>query len=301
MSDRNRGHSPIRRDDERKKRDIPRRERSRSRSPHRHSRSGESRTESKRNTEADGIEQRSQERQQRSHEKSESGIHRSHHRRSQEQKASEQVFCDSSPHLTSSKHEAPSADGATEGGINDRETATKPSQNFALSGKLTAETNTYRGVVIMYSEPPEAKIPKTRWRLYPFKENESLSTLYIHRQSAYLVGRDRRVVDIPIDHPSCSKQHAALQYRLVQYEKEDGSVGRRVRPYIIDLNSTNGTYVNNQRIESARYVELKEKDVLKFGFSSREYVMLHENSKDEEQADSGSESVLPPNASATDE
>ena len=28
---------------------------------------------------------------------------------------------------------------------------------------------------------------------------------------------------------------------------------------MIDLNSTNGTYVNNQRIESARYFELKEK------------------------------------------
>ena len=31
------------------------------------------------------------------------------------------------------------------------------------------------------------------------------------------------------------------------------------RPYVIDLESTNGTYVNNQRIESARYYELKEK------------------------------------------
>ena len=31
------------------------------------------------------------------------------------------------------------------------------------------------------------------------------------------------------------------------------------RPYIIDLESTNGTYVNNKRIDAARYVELKEK------------------------------------------
>ena len=31
------------------------------------------------------------------------------------------------------------------------------------------------------------------------------------------------------------------------------------RPYVIDLESTNGTYVNNQRIEPARYYELKEK------------------------------------------
>ena len=31
------------------------------------------------------------------------------------------------------------------------------------------------------------------------------------------------------------------------------------RPYLIDLKSTNGTYINNQRIDPARYVELKEK------------------------------------------
>lgn len=39
--------------------------------------------------------------------------------------------------------------------------------------------------------------------------------MYIHRQSAYLLGRHRRIADIPIDHPSCSKQHAVFQYRWV--------------------------------------------------------------------------------------
>jgi len=37
--------------------------------------------------------------------------------------------------------------------------------------------------------------------------------LYIHRQSQYLFGREHRVVDVPTDHPSCSKQHAVLQFR----------------------------------------------------------------------------------------
>ena len=39
--------------------------------------------------------------------------------------------------------------------------------------------------------------------------------------------------------------------------------------------------MNDVKIEPKRYVELFEKDVLKFGFSSREYVLLHEHSKDE--------------------
>lgn len=42
--------------------------------------------------------------------------------------------------------------------------------------------------------------------------------LYIHRQSCYLFGRERRVVDVPTDHPSCSKQHAVLQYRCATTE-----------------------------------------------------------------------------------
>jgi smad nuclear-interacting protein 1 len=49
---------------------------------------------------------------------------------------------------------------------------------------------------------------------------------------------------------------------------------------LIDLESTNGTFINNQKIEPARYWELKEKDMIKFGFSSREYILLHENSED---------------------
>ncbi|KAL1489267.1 hypothetical protein ABEB36_014200 [Hypothenemus hampei] len=161
----------------------------------------------------------------------------------------------------------------------DQENKAKP--NFSLSGKLTEETNTYRGVVIKYSEPPEARKPKRRWRLYPFKGDKALQTLYIHRESGYLIGRDRKVVDIAVDHPSCSKQHAALQYRLVPFTRDDGSAGKRVRPYLIDLDSANGTFINNKKIEPKKYVELLERDVIKFGFSSREYVLLHENSKDE--------------------
>lgn len=43
--------------------------------------------------------------------------------------------------------------------------------------------------------------------------------------------------------------------------------------------------MNNKKIEARRYVELLERDVVKFGFSAREYVLLHENSKDEGQDD----------------
>uniref|UniRef100_A0A6P4F2W8 FHA domain-containing protein DDL n=1 Tax=Drosophila rhopaloa TaxID=1041015 RepID=A0A6P4F2W8_DRORH len=167
----------------------------------------------------------------------------------------------------------------------EEEPVDKEKPNFGLSGALTEDTNKVNGVVVKYSEPPEARKPKRRWRLYPFKGETALPTLHIHRQSCFLVGRDRKVVDLAVDHPSCSKQHAALQYRLVPFEREDGSNGKRVRLYLIDLESANGTFLNNKKIDGRKYYELMEKDVIKFGFSSREYVLLHENSKEDQEDD----------------
>ena len=66
----------------------------------------------------------------------------------------------------------------------------KEKANLGLSGKLAEDTNTFRGVVIKYNEPPEARKPKIKWRLYQFKGTEELPTLFVHRQSAYLIGED---------------------------------------------------------------------------------------------------------------
>ncbi|GLJ22484.1 hypothetical protein SUGI_0423360 [Cryptomeria japonica] len=169
--------------------------------------------------------------------------------------------------------------------MNATEEALKSKQNeknkpsFELSGKLAAETNKVRGITLLFNEPPDARKPNLRWRLYVFKGGEALNEpLYIHRQTCYLFGRERRVADIPTDHPSCSKQHAVIQFRQIEKEELDGTVSKHVRPYLMDLGSTNGTHLNDNRLEPQRYYELFEKDTIKFGNSSREYVILHENS-----------------------
>ncbi|RKP11105.1 SMAD/FHA domain-containing protein [Thamnocephalis sphaerospora] len=160
------------------------------------------------------------------------------------------------------------------------EEAPKEKPNFGLSGKLAADTNMHNGVVVKYSEPSEARKPTARWRLYVFKNDDHLDLLHIHRQSAYLLGKDRRIADIPIDHPSCSKQHAVIQFRLMTEQTPVGQVGeppkRVIKPFIIDLESTNGTFVNDERIPASRYYELRPKDTLRFGCSTREYVLLRE-------------------------
>nr|XP_019010290.1 smad nuclear-interacting protein 1 [Kwoniella pini CBS 10737]OCF49071.1 smad nuclear-interacting protein 1 [Kwoniella pini CBS 10737] len=149
--------------------------------------------------------------------------------------------------------------------------------NFGNSGLLAKETNTIKGVEVKYNEPPEARKPTKNWRLYVFKGSEQVDLIHIYRQSCYLIGRDTVITDIPIAHPSCSKQHSAIQYRQISEKNEYGDVTTAVKPFIIDLDSTNGTYVNDVEIPKSRYYELRGSDVIKFGTSSREYVLLAED------------------------
>ncbi|KAL8893398.1 MAG: hypothetical protein Q9207_008591, partial [Kuettlingeria erythrocarpa] len=82
------------------------------------------------------------------------------------------------------------------------------------------------------------------------------------------------VADVAIEHPSCSKQHAVLQFRHVVRKDEWGEQVGGVRLYVLDLDSANGTWLNGERVEGRRYVEVRSKDVLRFGESGREYVVL---------------------------
>ncbi|CAE6413101.1 unnamed protein product [Rhizoctonia solani] len=158
----------------------------------------------------------------------------------------------------------------------------KAKPNFGNSGLLAAATNTVKhgdgtSTLLKYNEPPEARKPVENWRLYVFKGKEQVDLLHLHRQSAYLIGRDPKICDIPVEHPSCSKQHAVIQFRQVHIKDEFGASKAAIKPFVIDLESTNGTMVNDDAIPVSRYYELKPSDVVKFGESTREYVLLHDN------------------------
>ena len=58
-----------------------------------------------------------------------------------------------------------------------------------------------------------------------------------------------------------------IQFRSQYTMQIDGTYTMEVKPYIMDLESTNGTILNGEQIESSRYYELLEKDMLKFGLS----------------------------------
>jgi smad nuclear-interacting protein 1 len=164
--------------------------------------------------------------------------------------------------------------------------------NYSLSGALAADgaggaSAASRGSAggLKFSEPAEARVPTFRWHLHVFKGGARTAEppIYINKSSATLFGRDRAVADVPCDHPSCSGQHAVIQFRLVAVAPAgDGLLvasdapARTVKPYLLDLESTNGTFLNGRRVEPARYIELRPRDVLRMGTSSREFVLLYD-------------------------
>ena len=152
-------------------------------------------------------------------------------------------------------------------------------RNFKTTGKLAEDTNTVNGVVVKYSEPPEARMPSKKWRLYVFKGDEALEPYMLYRFSNYLIGRERRVCTIVLDNPSISSQHAVIQYRQVDHKTKTGKIVKVVKPYLIDLDSVNGTVLNGSKIRGRRYHELREGDTMQFGQSARQFVLLHEDSQ----------------------
>lgn len=89
-----------------------------------------------------------------------------------------------------------------------------------------------------------------------------------------------------IEHPTCSGQHAVIQFREIPKQDQNGEYYTVIKPYLMDLESTNGTFLNGEQIEPARYYELLPSDVIKFGKSTREYVVMREDVEVHNESDS---------------
>ncbi len=157
----------------------------------------------------------------------------------------------------------------------------KEKPNFGTSGSLAAASNSVAQadgttITLKYHEPPEARKPPPRdsWKLFVFKGEDILDTIELGTRSCWLIGREFAVVDLPAEHPSISKQHAVIQFRYTEKRNEFGDKLGRVKPYLIDLESANGTKLNGDKVPESRYLELRNKDMIQLGSSTREYVLM---------------------------
>jgi smad nuclear-interacting protein 1 len=163
----------------------------------------------------------------------------------------------------------------------DKEVPEKQKPNFAPSGLLAAASNSVAqadgtSIVLKYHEPAEARKPPAKdiWKLFVFKGVDIVETIDLSLRSCWLIGRELAVVDLPAEHPSISKQHAVIQFKYIEKRNEFGDKLGKVRPYLIDLDSANGTSLNKEEIPGSRYLELRDKDMIQFVHSTREYVLM---------------------------
>lgn len=124
---------------------------------------------------------------------------------------------------------------------------------------------------IPYTEPPwGGKAPNTPYALEILKNGTIVDTVPLTQSSYFVVGR-LPVCDVSLEHPSISRYHAVIQYR--GHAGEGQSVGEDAGFYIHDLGSTHGTVVNKNKIPPKTYIRLRVGHVLKFGGSTRLFIL----------------------------
>lgn len=96
-----------------------------------------------------------------------------------------------------------------------------------------------------------------RKRLVLYGANPAVEALTV-RGDSFLIGKREGIVDGRIDHPTVSRIHAKIEKREQSY-------------YLTDLNSTNGTFLNDRLLEVNETVPLNIGDAVRF--ADVEYVV----------------------------
>lgn len=111
-----------------------------------------------------------------------------------------------------------------------------------------------------YEAPEWSCLPGQKFKIEVIKNGVVISEELLPTDREYLsVGR-LPTCDISMEHASVSRHHAVLQFG------QDGV-------FAYDLGSTHGTFLNKQRIEAKTHVRLPSDSILRFGESTRHYVI----------------------------
>uniref|UniRef100_A0A4W5M037 Solute carrier family 4 member 1 adaptor protein n=1 Tax=Hucho hucho TaxID=62062 RepID=A0A4W5M037_9TELE len=135
---------------------------------------------------------------------------------------------------------------------------------------------------VPYAEPPWAGVADVPYSLEILKNGTIVDTVPLTQQSYFVVGR-LPVCDVSLEHPSISRYHAVIQYRGLAGEEE--AVGEARGFYVHDLGSTHGTFINKNKIPPNTYIRVRVGHVLKFGGSTRLFIMQGPEFDEEAESD----------------
>ncbi|CAH0404494.1 unnamed protein product [Chilo suppressalis] len=123
---------------------------------------------------------------------------------------------------------------------------------------------------IPYKEPKWSGIcpDGANYGLEVLKSGMIVENIDLTKKSFYVFGRLANC-DVVMAHPTISRYHCILQYKAFAEEGEPPCGW-----YLHDMGSTHGTFLNKERLKSNHYTRVRVGHQIKFGSSSRTYIML---------------------------
>lgn len=173
-----------------------------------------------------------------------------------------------------------SSDDKRSHGLSSRQRPTKSAESASNSGGSEGSVPRLPYTVPHWSgEPPRDQT----FSLSVIKNGAIIDELDLSGK-AYLVFGRLPSCDVQLEHPSISRYHAVLQYRPASGDKKEEEGERENHTvfstnlhdpgcYVYDLGSTHGTYLNKRRLDQRCYYKVRVGQMLKFGGSSRLFLL----------------------------
>ena len=117
-----------------------------------------------------------------------------------------------------------------------------------------------------YQPPTWSSLPPYAYYFDVIKDGVELDPINLSLKEYYIIGRSLSN-DICLEHSSISRIHCVIQYGINPNSKNNNS-----SIYIKDY-STHGIWLNKNRILKDQYIEIYIGDVIKFGESTRLYIL----------------------------
>lgn len=133
--------------------------------------------------------------------------------------------------------------------------------------KSPAEMIQENATPLPYKEPKWSGLPPHSYSLEVLKSGQIVETVNLNDKSYYVFGRLANLCDVVLAHPTVSRFHAVLQYRLNGDDRNPPGF------YIYDLESTHGTFLNKQKINTNTFIRVHVGHMLKFGWSTRNFIL----------------------------
>lgn len=122
-----------------------------------------------------------------------------------------------------------------------------------------------------YFIPFDSSDPDGSWTIFVFGQNNSEKSIELTSPTT-LIGRES-FCDVILNDLSVSRQHCVIQFRKV-LSNDENNPETLIKPYIFDISSKGGTFINKKRIPASCFIELKHKDILSFAHSEESIVLM---------------------------